>query len=924
MSKMSPVNGTIENIADAMWRDHVSKAGARRIGQTVLLVGAGCSRSAGVPLAREIAQELTVRLATSYGLVEPTCEDPLRACDALIGAKKFPISARLENPNSKDDPFDWNALYDHIFTDHYATPKEVQPLFAEFCDRAGGKINWANVCIGELVRLGFISTIITTNFDQLVLEGIARAGRLPVVADGLGSLNRVAGEPTHPQLIQIHGSRHTYYLRNSAADLKKVAEDDGARHAIEELIRGAKIFVVVGYGGRERSVMDFLISAGKRWPDTQIFWVQHSEEIGDLSNLAREFLQTSDHGKIVPGQDADSFFMRLCQLLGIGAPRAIIDPLGHLHDLNDQIISSSDPDISNVIAENRKLLAEFEYYISIRKSKASSTADIIAKASELRLSGRFEEELDLLLNALELGGDATLKERFQNLLSSGVIARLQSADNSPLPSAVVDRLGSILYSNDLFFEFIRQNKISRAFQNISDIVDAEERDRLLEVIRSISEDGRSHWMDLALKSSDLLVRFYFKGISNVQSEARCQIYIADITTQRNMEKQLAEGQKMQAIGQLTVGIAHDFNNILSAIGMANDFLLNAHKPTDPSFQDIMQIKQSVTRAGSLVRQLLAFSRRQTLRPQILDVGDAISDLTMLLRRLIGEKVRLDVVHGRDLWRVKVDISQFEQVIVNLAVNARDAMPDGGTLMVRTTNVLSEEVGLLLHKNMLVDDYVLVEVGDTGTGIPPDLIDKIFEPFFSTKEVGKGTGLGLSTVYGIVRQSGGYIYVKSEPMRGAVFEIFLPRTKESVVPRVLNEPMFLSPPPSLTARDTFDEGTILLVEDEDGLRSLNARGLRSRGYSVIEASDGLEALDALSRAGSSVDLVVSNVVMPNMDGPTLLKAMRERNLSLRVVFVSGYAAEIFERSLPENEEILFLPKPFSLAQLVSLIRQAMAH
>src|SRR6516165_12576531 len=202
-----------------------------------------------------------------------------------------------------------------------------------------------------------------------------------------------------------------------------------------------------------------------------------------------------------------------------------------------------------------------------------------------------------------------------------------------------------------------------------------------------------------------------------------------------------------------------------AIMMANDFLLNAHKPTDPSFQDIMQIKQNATRAATLVRQLLAFSRRQTLRPQVLDLGDALSDLRILLQRLIGEKVRLDLVHGRDLWPVKVDVSQIEQVIVNLAVNARDAMPSGGKLAIKTGNVTAEQSAQLAYKGMPVAEYVRIDLSDTGSGIPLDIRDKIFEPFFTTKDVGKGTGLGLSTVYGIVKQTGGFIYVDSEEGKG---------------------------------------------------------------------------------------------------------------------------------------------------------------
>jgi two-component system cell cycle sensor histidine kinase/response regulator CckA len=383
---------------------------------------------------------------------------------------------------------------------------------------------------------------------------------------------------------------------------------------------------------------------------------------------------------------------------------------------------------------------------------------------------------------------------------------------------------------------------------------------------------------------------------------------------------------MDMVGQLAGGIAHDFNNVLSAIMMANDFLLNAHKPTDPSFQDIMQIKQNATRAATLVRQLLAFSRRQTLRPQVLDLGDALSDLTMLLRRLIGEKVKLDLVHGRDLWPVKVDVSQFEQVVVNLAVNARDAMPDGGKLSVRTANVTAEEATQLAYKGMPAAEYVRIDVSDTGTGIPADIVDKIFEPFFSTKEVGKGTGLGLSTVYGIVKQTGGFIYVDSEPGKGTSFRIFLPRhhPEKEVAhdPAAANGAAKEAATEAKPRTDLTGQGTILLVEDEEGLRSLNARGLRSRGYSVIEASNGVEALEALEEKDGAVDLVVSDVVMPEMDGPTLLKTMRGKNPDLKIIFVSGYAEDAFEKSLPENQQFAFLPKPFTLSQLVAAVKETM--
>src|ERR1044072_7919078 len=379
---------------------------------------------------------------------------------------------------------------------------------------------------------------------------------------------------------------------------------------------------------------------------------------------------------------------------------------------------------------------------------------------------------------------------------------------------------------------------------------------------------------------------------------------------------------MDMVGQLAGGIAHDFNNVLSAIMMATDFLLNAHKPTDPSFGDIMQIKQNANRAASLVRHLLAFSRRQPLRPQVLDFGETLSDLTILLRRLLGEKVTLEMVHGRDLWHVKADVSQLEQVVVNLAVNARDAMPKGGKLTVRTANVTAEECKAFSYKPLPAADYVTVEVKDTGTGIPREIGDKIFEPFFTTKETGKGTGLGLSTVCGIVKQTNGYIFVDSMVGEGTTFRIFLPR-HIPVAGEVAEPAQADKAAQTKAATDLTGRGTILLVEDEEGLRGLNARGLTSRGYTVLEAGNGVEAIEVIESHKGEVDLVVSDVVMPEMDGPTLATKLRTRNPNLKIIFVSGYAEDAFEKNLPDDVKFNFLPKPFTLKQLVAAVKDTTA-
>jgi two-component system cell cycle sensor histidine kinase/response regulator CckA len=509
--------------------------------------------------------------------------------------------------------------------------------------------------------------------------------------------------------------------------------------------------------------------------------------------------------------------------------------------------------------------------------------------------------------------------------------------NTPMAIATVDKSGRISRTNGRFARVFLGDRKGEGSDGRSILSVVAERDRpgLEAAIRRAAEgQGDIAPVEAALAGPPERWAHFFVSAIEEQEERDSEaaiVYALDTTKQRELEAQFTQSQKMETVGKLAGGIAHDFNNVLSAIMMATDFLLNAHKPTDPSFQDIMQIKQNANRAASLVRQLLAFSRRQTLRPQVLDLGEALSDLTMLLRRLIGEKVQLEVVHGRDLWPVKVDISQFEQVVVNLAVNARDAMPNGGKLTVRTSNVSAEESARFGYKGMPTADYVLVEVGDSGTGIPTEILDRIFEPFFSTKEVGKGTGLGLSTVYGIVKQTGGFVYVESEIGRGTAFRIFLPRH----VPGVEDAPQLPetdAPSVAISAADQVvkaanadltGQETILLVEDEEGLRTLNARGLASRGYTVLVAGNGVEAIEVLEEQGGKIDLVVSDVVMPEMDGPTLLKEMRIRNPDLKIIFVSGYAEDAFQKHLPEHGQFAFLPKPFTLKQLVAAVKETIA-
>ncbi len=424
-------------------------------------------------------------------------------------------------------------------------------------------------------------------------------------------------------------------------------------------------------------------------------------------------------------------------------------------------------------------------------------------------------------------------------------------------------------------------------------------------------------------------------VNRIGQDGGMVLHVIDETEHRHLELQFTQSQKMQAVGQLAGGVAHDFNNLLTAMIGFSDLLLERLGPDDASFNDIMQIKQNANRATNLVRQLLAFSRKQTLEPVVLDPTEMLGDLSHLLGRLIGERVALKFEHAPDAYLIRADRGQFDQVIINLAVNARDAMPGGGTLTVRTRN---ESVTVPVQRGpdvMPPGAYVVISVSDTGTGISRENLDRIFEPFFSTKEVGAGTGLGLSTVYGIIRQSEGFIYVESALGHGTTFHIYLPasgaegekevqaaaraadrarlahRSAEEYGADGKNGPQDLS-----------GAGVILLVEDEDAVRLFGARALRNKGYTVLEADNGESALDVLNATRQPIDLIVSDVVMPGMDGHTFVQLVRQEMPDIRLILMSGYTEEVFREEISRDPSIHFLAKPFSLKTLAGTVRDVM--
>jgi two-component system cell cycle sensor histidine kinase/response regulator CckA len=487
----------------------------------------------------------------------------------------------------------------------------------------------------------------------------------------------------------------------------------------------------------------------------------------------------------------------------------------------------------------------------------------------------------------------------------------------PFGLAMADRDGRVLFLNDAFGRAAGVKPGEKPAYP-GDIVVREDQAVVADSVRRYAV-GPQMSGDIAIRmraQPDEPVALSMAGVRGL-GDAAVLLSLKDNSEESKLKRQVAQATKMQAIGQLAGGVAHDFNNILTAIIGHCDLMLMRHTPGDSDYDDIQQIKSNSNRAAGLTRQLLAFSRQQTLRPQVLQLPDIVADVSNLLNRLLGENVKLEVSHGRSLGAVRADPGQLEQVIVNLAVNARDAMPNGGTVNIQTYAVPAARVREMRSDILPIGDYTALRVSDTGHGIPPDVISKIFEPFYTTKEVGKGTGLGLSTVYGIVKQSGGFIFAESEPGRGASFVIYLPVHAAVTPERPVDKPRTAD-----KRGETWGTGTILLVEDEDMVRAVAERALSRQGYTVLTAADGEQGLEVLARSGDTIDLLISDVVMPNMDGPTMVGHARKAHPDLPVLFMSGYAEEQLRKSI-DIVNVAFLPKPFSVSQLAEAARDTLA-
>ncbi len=499
-------------------------------------------------------------------------------------------------------------------------------------------------------------------------------------------------------------------------------------------------------------------------------------------------------------------------------------------------------------------------------------------------------------------------------LKDGVPARRDwdLFDEMPVPLLKVAPNGEILMCNLPARQLLALEQVQGAF--LGDLVEGLGRPVTdwLEASAKTSGEQKSEFVRASRQAQEVYFQISLSPVTEDDKTVLVAV-LHDATKLKTLEAQFVQSQKMQAIGQLAGGVAHDFNNLLTAISGHCDLLLLRHDQGDQDYGDLVQIHQNANRAASLVGQLLAFSRKQTLQPEVIEICEVLDDLAHLLGRLVGEKVTLALNHDAGAHTIRADKRQLEQVIMNLVVNARDAMTDGGEVQIETH---VEELTTPYERDRATvppGKYVVVSVSDQGVGIAPDKLPKIFEPFYTTKRTGEGTGLGLSMAYGIVKQTGGFIFADSVPGSGTKFTLFFPAHSAPAVAPV--EVAKALPKPT----HTHDGGVILLVEDEAPVRTFASRALRMRGYTVLEAENAEEALETLEDMSLNIDVFVTDVIMPGMDGPSwVAKALVDRP-GVKVVFVSGYAEESFAEQQARIPNSVFLPKPFSLSELTATVQ-----
>lgn len=536
---------------------------------------------------------------------------------------------------------------------------------------------------------------------------------------------------------------------------------------------------------------------------------------------------------------------------------------------------------------------------------------------------QFYEKISKLVNKIRRKSEKNKQySDLKNELQLMDIAWIKFVENSPIPSITFDDKLNVSRKNKAFSDLIKKNNLETNSKNITDFFSCDI--ELYKEAMQKTEYSKSIEGEAILRDAIQTPFIFFSAPINPNNK-NDKSYFAqfiDNSEQMDLKEKFIQAQKMQAIGQLAGGIAHDFNNLLTAIIGFSDLLLSKHGAGDPSFMDLMNIKQNANRAANLVRQLLAFSRKQTMQMEVLRVNDVLSEISNLIRRLIGENINLELKIERDVWDIKADKSQLDQVLINLAVNARDAMQNGGNLEINCYNkevLTARDIKFKFDNHLGFNEipagkYVVISLCDTGHGISQENLKKIFEPFFTTKEVGQGTGLGLATVAGIIEQTGGYIFVSSEEEFGTEFLIYL-KKQDRLQTEIKGDIE------KTKAKDLTGSGNILIVEDEEAVRIFSSRALKNKGYKVLEAFSGENALQVIEGFGADkIDLIISDVVMPGISGPEFVEQVLEKYPNIKVIFVSGYGEDAFYEKYGSAREFNFLAKPYNLNQLAERVKE----
>jgi two-component system cell cycle sensor histidine kinase/response regulator CckA len=752
--------------------------------------------------------------------------------------------------------------------------------------------------------------IFLTTPDSQVLFGNRAAGRL-LGRDGLGDLNSleeaVAASPG--------GAEGLFRLCRAAANGQVRTED-------VEIVRDQGTLAGSSSRWLRITVKPFGHVDLARTSGNAILWSlsditgNRAREAADRRHLERRltYLEQIPAGVLIAGADGRIDFINenLCRDLGFDAE-------DHEQDLILTNIAAGDgAQLLHALERDETGMPPRIELDLVRKDGTRWPATLIVEPKSIANSPLGASRRGFSAIVLErppqpnnTDQDALSHVHFENFFQS-----------APFGIATLSAAGAITGANGAFARMVLDGK-KVVDRNAFDMLSGNENEETAAELRSAFDAafaGKANIPPFEIsvgENAEFTRRLFLTSLSTSDDADRAVVlYVTDASDEKALERKFAQAQKMEAVGKLAGGIAHDFNNMLTAIIGFSDLLMLSHRPGDHAYKNIQNIRSSANRASELVKKLLAFSRRQTLEPVILQLNEMMTDLSVILNRLLGEQIELKISSGRDLWAVKADRSQIDQVVINLAVNARDALPDGGRLAIRTRNIPERDSQRYQALGMDIGEYVLIEVEDNGTGMSEEVRSKIFEPFFTTKDIGKGTGLGLATVYGIVKQTGGYIFADSTPGKGTTFRVFLPRFHEAEGAAVAK--VELAPPPR--PRDLTGNGRVLVVEDEDAVRIFATEALKRQGYEVLQACDGVEALEIMEENDYKVDIVVSDVKMPEMDGPTLYKELRAKCPDLKFIFVSGYADDAFNHVLEPDADYVFLPKPYTLAQIAETVKE----